>query len=167
MVRLVVLVLFFGLLTACSSLPNSVKHDPRNQQSYEVESGESSGFFTQRSISKGLISESSEQDDISSLDEGNHHPAVQVLLTQAEQARQKGNNQQALSYLDRARQIQPRNSAIFYRQAWLNYQLGELQQAQQLLQRAQVFLRGSSASYAILQRRIQTLQNRVDAKNGL
>ena len=156
MVRLVVLVLFFGLLTACSSLPNSAKHDPRNQQSYEVEGSQ-----------EGAASDSSKQDDIIRLDEGNHHPAVQVLLTQAEQARQKGNNQQALSYLDRARQIQPRNSAIFYRQAWLNYQLGELQQAQQLLQRAQVFLRGSSASYAILQRRIQTLQNRVDAKNGL
>ncbi len=154
MVRLVVLVLFFGLLTACSSLPNSAKHDPRNQQSYEVEG-------SQEAL------ERSEQNDIVRLDDGNHHPAVQVLLTQAEQARQKGNNQQALSYLDRARQIQPRNSAIFYRQAWLNYQLGELQQAQQLLQRAQVFLRGSSASYDILQRRIQTLQNRVDAKNGL
>ena len=156
MVRLVVLVLFFGLLTACSSLPNSAKNDPRNQQSYEVEGSQ-----------EGAASDSSMQDDIVRLDEGNHHPAVQVLLTQAEQARQKGNNQQALSYLDRARQIQPRNSAIFYRQAWLNYQLGELQQAQQLLQRAQVFLRGSSASYDILQRRIQTLQNRVDAKNGL
>ena len=156
MVRLVVLVLFFGLLTACSSLPNSAKHDPRNQQSYEVEGSQ-----------EGAASDSSMQDDIVRLDEGNHHPAVQVLLTQAEQARQKGDNQQALLYLDRARQIQPRNSAIFYRQAWLNYQLGELQQAQQLLQRAQVFLRGSSASYDILQRRIQTLQNRVDAKNGL
>ena len=156
MVRLVVLVLFFGLLTACSSLPNSAKHDPRNQQSYEVEGRQ-----------EGAASDRSKQDEIIRLDEGNHHPAIQVLLTEAEQARQKGNNQQALSYLDRARQIQPRNSAIFYRQAWLNYQLGELQQAQQLLQRAQVFLRGSSASYDILQRRIQTLQNRVDAKNGL
>ena len=156
MVRLVVLVLFFGLLTACSSLPNSAKHDPRNQQSYEVEGSQ-----------EGAASDRSKQDEIIRLDEGNHHPAIQVLLTEAEQARQKGNNQQALSYLDRARQIQPRNSAIFYRQAWLNYQLGELQQAQQLLQRAQVFLRGSSASYDILQRRIQTLQNRVDAKNGL
>ena len=153
MVRLVVLVLFFGLLTACSSLPNSVKYDPRNQQSYEVEGSQEA-------------SESSEQGDIVRLDEGNHHPAVQVLFTQAEQARQQGNNQQALSYLDRARQIQPRNSAIFYRQAWLNYKLGELQQAQQLLQRAQVFLRGSSASYDILQRRIQTLQTRLDAQSG-
>lgn len=153
MVRLVVLVLFISFLSACSSVPNSVKHDPRNQQSYEVEDSDGSEYI--------------QQDDILRLDEGDHHPAVQVLLTQAEDARQEGQSQQALSYLDRARQIQPRNSAIFYRQAWLNYQLGELQQAQQLLQRARLFLRGSSASHDILQRRIQALQNKVDAKNGL
>lgn len=153
MVRLVVLVLFISFLSACSSVPNSIKHDPHNQQSYEVEDSDGSEYI--------------QQDDILRLDEGDHHPAVQVLLTQAEDARQEGQSQQALSYLDRARQIQPRNSAIFYRQAWLNYQLGELQQAQQLLQRARLFLRGSSASHDILQRRIQALQNKVDAKNGL
>lgn len=152
MVRLVVLVLFISFLSACSSVPNSIKHDPRNQQSYEVEDSDDSEYI--------------QQDDILRLDEGDHHPAVQVLLTQAEDARQQGQSQQALSYLDRARQIQPRNSAIFYRQAWLNYQLGELQQAQQLLQRARLFLRGSSASHDILQRRIQALQNKVDAKSG-
>jgi tetratricopeptide (TPR) repeat protein len=149
---LVVLVLFISFLSACSSVPNSIKHDPRNQQSYEVEDSDGSEYI--------------QQDDILRLDEGDHHPAVQVLLTQAEDARQQGQSQQALSYLDRARQIQPRNSAIFYRQAWLNYQLGELQQAQQLLQRARLFLRGSSASHDILQRRIQALQNKVDAKSG-
>ena len=152
MVRLVVLVLFISFLSACSSVPNSIKHDPRNQQSYEVEDSDDSEYI--------------QQDDILRLDEGDHHPAVQVLLTQAEDARQQGQSQQALSYLDRARQIQPRNSAIFYRQAWLNYQLGELQQAQQLLQRARLFLRGSSARHDILQRRIQALQNKVDAKSG-
>jgi tetratricopeptide (TPR) repeat protein len=151
-VRLVVLVLFISFLSACSSVPNSIKHDPRNQQSYEVEDSDGSEYI--------------QQDDILRLDEGDHHPAAQVLLTQAEDARQQGQSQQALSYLDRARQIQPRNSAIFYRQAWLNYQLGELQQAQQLLQRARLFLRGSSASHDILQRRIQALQNKVDAKSG-
>jgi tetratricopeptide (TPR) repeat protein len=149
---LVVLVLFISFLSACSSVPNSIKHDPRNQQSYEVDDSDGSEYI--------------QQDDILRLDEGDHHPAVQVLLTQAEDARQQGQSQQALSYLDRARQIQPRNSAIFYRQAWLNYQLGELQQAQQLLQRARLFLRGSSASHDILQRRIQALQNKVDAKSG-
>jgi tetratricopeptide (TPR) repeat protein len=158
-VRLVVLVLFISLLSACSSVPIGAPNDPRNQQSYEVDSN--------GSVEKGYWQkEYLQQDDILRLDEGEHHPAVQVLLTQAEDARQQGNNQQALSYLDRARQIQPRNAAIFYRQAWLNYQLGELQQSQQLLQRAQLFLRRSSASYDILQRRIKTLKNKVDAQGG-
>jgi len=155
-VRLVVLVFVFisvvalGTLSGCSVLPASSmgeQHDPRQQQSREEHNG-------------------SLQNDIVHLDEGEHHPAVQVLLTQAEEARQQGQNQQALSYLDRARQIQPRNSAIFYRQAWLNYQLGELQQAQQLLQRATLFLRQSVSNYSILQRRLVTLQNKVDAKLG-
>jgi tetratricopeptide (TPR) repeat protein len=163
-VRLVVLVVYISFLSACSSLPNSAKHDPRNQQSYEVEGSGAGqkGDWQQGDRQKEYV----QQDDILRLDEGKHHPAVQVLLTQAEDARQQGQSQQALSYLDRARQIQPRNSAIFYRQAWLNYQLGELQQAQQLLQRARLFLRGSNASHDILQRRIQALQNKVDAKNG-
>ena len=159
MVRLVVLVFFIGFLTACSSVPNSMKHDPRSHQSHEVDGN---GFFPEGYLQKEYI----QQDDILRLDEGKHHPAVQVLLTQAEDARQSGNHQQALSYLDRARQIQPRNSAIFYRQAWLNYQLGELQQAQQLLQRAHVFLRSSNASHDILQRRITALQGKIDAKSG-
>jgi tetratricopeptide (TPR) repeat protein len=157
-VRLVVLVLFISVLSACSSVPNSASQDPRNQQSYEVNINEDNSAVQKESV---------QQDDILRLDEGEHHPAVQVLLTQAEDARQQGNNQQALSYIDRARQIQPRNSTIFYRQAWLNYQLGELQQTQQLLQRARLFLRGSNASYTILQRRIKTLQNKVDARQGL
>jgi tetratricopeptide (TPR) repeat protein len=161
-VRLVVLVFFIGFLTACSSLPYSVKHDPKNQQSYEVKNNEGHDSVQQGYVPK----ESIQQDDLLRLDEGKHHPAVQVLLTQAEDARQQNLNQQALSYLDRARQIQPRNSAIFYRQAWLNYQLGELQQAQQLLQRAGLFLRSSNDSYEILQRRIKTLKNKVDAKLG-
>ena len=163
MVRLVVLVLFISFLSACSSVPNSERHDPRNQQSYEVESRGDSGSVQESDGQKEYL----QQDDILRLDEGKHHPAVQVLLTQAEDARQQGQSQQALSYLDRARQIQPRNSAIFYRQAWLNYQLGELQQAQQLLQRARLFLRSSNASHDILQRRMQALQNKVDAKDGL
>jgi len=155
-VRLVVLVfisisaLALGTLSGCSVLPGSSmgeQHDPRQQQSREEHND-------------------SLQNDIVRLDEGEHHPAVQVLLTQAEEARQQGQHQQALSYLDRARQIQPRNSAIFYRQAWLNYQLGELQQAQQLLQRATLFLRQSVANYSILQRRLVRLQNKVDAKLG-
>lgn len=156
MVRLAVLVflflqiIFVTTLSGCSGLPSASdaeRHDPRQQQSTEE---------TNVSI----------ENDIVRLDEGEHHPAVQVLLTQAEEARQQGQHQQALSYLDRARQIQPRNSAIFYRQAWLNYQLGELQQVQQLLQRARLFLRTSVANFEVLQRRIQTLQFKADAKQG-
>lgn len=158
MVRLVVLVFFISLLAGCSNIPSSVELDPRNQQSHELENNQAAGSFQQHG--------SFQQDDILRLDEGQHHPAVQVLLTQAEDSRQQGQSQQALSYLDRARQIQPRNSAIFYRQAWLNYQLGELQQAQQLLQRARLFLRSSNPTHEILQRRIKALQAKVDAKHG-
>lgn len=153
MVRLVVLVVGISFLTACSGILNSVKHDPRNQQSEELQNEGSEKIQIQHA-------------DILRLDEGKHHPAVQVLLTQAEDARQQGQHQQALSYLDRARQIQPRNSAIFYRQAWLNYRLGELPQAQQLLQRARLFLRSTHVSYKTLQHRIKTLQKKVDAKRG-
>ena len=147
MVRLVVLVCtLVSLLSACSILPSShSEHDPRRQQSTE---------------DNALLA----QDDLLHLDEGEHHPAVQVLLTQAEQSRQEGDAKQALAYLDRARQIQPRNSAIFYRQAWMNFQIGELQQVQQLLQRAQLFLRSSVANYKVLQRRIRALQEKVDAR---
>lgn len=150
MVRLVVLILVAGFLSACSVLPKSGSaYDPRHAQSTET--------------SNSFISDG-ETDDLLRLDEGQHHPAIQVLLSQAEQARQEGRSKQALAYLDQARQIQPRNSAIFYRQAWMNYQLGELQQVQQLLQRANLFLRSSVANYDVLQRRIQTLQAKVDAK---
>jgi tetratricopeptide (TPR) repeat protein len=145
---LVVLTFFVSCLTGCGIL-SSRDHDPRLQQSREE------GDFLTRN-----------EDDILRLDEGSHHPAVQVLLTQAEQARQTGDNRQALAYLDRARQIQPRNSAIFYRQAWLNYQIGNLQQVEQLLQRARLFLRSSVANYEILQRRISSLQAKANAKQG-
>lgn len=150
MVRLAVLVFIgAGFLSACSVLPQSGSdYDPRQSQSTETSNSP----------------ESMAGDDILRLDEGHHHPAVQVLLTQAEQARQEGNTNQALSYLDQARQIQPRNSAIFYRQAWMNYQIGELQQVQQLLQRANLFLRSSVANYDVLQRRIKALQAKVDNK---
>ena len=85
MVRLVVLVVFISFLSACSSLPNSAKHDPRNQQSYEVEGSgaDQKGVWQQGDRQKEYV----QQDDILRLDEGKHHPAVQVLLTQAEQAR--------------------------------------------------------------------------------
>ena len=151
MVRLVVLVfVVISFLSACSSLPsstpNSELNDPRYAQSYE----------------EGYEGRKGQNDQLIRLDEGKHHPAVQVLLSQAEEARQQGNSRQALSYLDQARQIQSRNPAIFYRQAWLNYQLGNLAQAQQLLQRAKVYM----STDKILQQRVSSLQNNIDAKQG-
>lgn len=147
MVRLVVLVfVVISFLSACSSIPSSETNDPRSAQSYE----------------EGYDGSDGQNDQLIRLDEGKHHPAVQVLLSQAEEARQRGNNRQALSYLDQARQIQSRNPAIFYRQAWLNYQLGNLVQAQQLLQRAKVYM----STDKILQQRVSSLQNDIDAKQG-
>ncbi|ASP38224.1 hypothetical protein CHH28_05785 [Bacterioplanes sanyensis] len=76
---------------------------------------------------------------LAALDQGQHHPAVAALFRQAEQARQQRQWRLALTYLDQARQIQPRNAAILYRQAWVSLQLQEPQRAEQLLQRALVF----------------------------
>jgi tetratricopeptide (TPR) repeat protein len=143
-VRLVVLVfVVISFLSACSIIPSEELNDPRLSQSSEEQEGSGNELIR--------------------LDEGTHHPAIQVLLSQAEEARQQGNSRQALSYLDQARQIQPRNSAIFYRQAWLNYELGNLSQAQQLLQRAKLYMNADK----ILQQRVISLQNDIDATSGL
>jgi tetratricopeptide (TPR) repeat protein len=142
-VRLVVLIfVVISFLSACTSMPSSEQYDPRSVQSYE--------------------DTSKNNNELLRLDEGKHHPAIQFLLSQAEEARQHGDNRQALSYLDQARQIQPRNSAILYRLSWLNYQKGDLSQAQQLLQRAKLYLNSDK----ILQQRVTSLQNSIDAKLG-
>jgi len=74
-----------------------------------------------------------------SFTEGEHHPAVASLFAKAEQAREKTQWRSAMTYLDQARQIQPRNPAIFYRAAWVSLQMGDARQAEQLLQRGLVF----------------------------
>lgn len=148
MVRLVVLGIFLPVfLAACSGLPKS--EGTQGSSTIPFEEGGSGEF--------------EDSDELMSLDEGEHHPAVKALLINAENSRMEGNGRQALSYLDRARQIQPRNADIFYRQAWLNYQLGNMSQTKQLLQRATVFLRKSAVNYDQLQRRIFTLQQKVEA----
>jgi tetratricopeptide (TPR) repeat protein len=81
---------------------------------------------------------------LGSLAEGENHPAVESLFQKAEQARQLGQWSAALTYLDQARQIQPRNPAVLYRQAWVCLQVGDARRAQQLLQRAKVFAAGDS-----------------------
>lgn len=90
---------------------------------------------------------------LTALDEGQHHPAVASLLRQAEQARQQRRWDRVHTYLDQARQIQPRNPAIFYRQAWVRLQQNEPQQAEHLLRRALVF----AGEDAALKRRLYAL----------
>lgn len=152
MVRLVVSIsVVLGLLTACSSIPYAVKNDPRTHESQEqafVNGSEDNSVYL--------------DDDLVQLDEGKHHPAVQVLLTQAEESRQLGKMTQAIAYLDQARQIQPRNPAIFYRQAWLNFNLGNMSRAQQFLQRAKLYMNQDK----LLQRRVISLQQDIEAKKG-
>ena len=90
---------------------------------------------------------------MASFSEGNHHPAIASLFASAESARQQGQWSKAMTYLDQARQIQPRNPAVFYRAAWVALQMGEARQAEQLLQRGLVFAQGDGA----LTRRLQLL----------
>lgn len=90
---------------------------------------------------------------LASLEQGQHHPAIAALFAKAEQARLQQRWHMALKYLDQARQIQPRNPAVLYRQAWVNLQLGRAAQAEQLLQRAKVFSSGDEA----LERRLDWL----------
>ncbi|WP_221792936.1 tetratricopeptide repeat protein [Oceanobacter mangrovi] len=83
------------------------------------------------------------------LDEGSHHPAVQALLQRAEAARQQGNWSKVMSYLDQARQIQPRNAAIYYRQGWANLQMHQPAAAEQLLQRGLLYSQDDQLSNRI------------------
>ena len=161
MVRLVVLSIFLPVfLAACSGLP---KTEGTQGSSIVLTEENLDGIDIDGNDLEGMENSEEDNSDLAHLDEGEHHPAVKALLIQAEKSRVEGNSRQALSYLDRARQIQPRNADIFYRQAWLNYQLGNMSQTKQLLQRATVFLRKSVANYDQLQRRIQTLQQKVEA----
>lgn len=119
MVRLVVLAALLALLAGCSSQavrPVAMQPEVGVEQLPRWHSGM-----------------------LAALDQGQHHPAVAALFAQAEQARQQRQWQRALTYLDQARQIQPRNAAILYRQAWVSLQLNEANRAEQLLRRALVF----------------------------
>lgn len=145
MVRLVVLiaVVFSALISGCSVKPPQP---------------ESNEFF-------GTQNESpvqSQQLLLSSLDQGQHHPAVAQLFRQAESQRQLQDIPAALTYVDQARQIQPRNPQIFYRLAWLEYLQGDLEQADQFIKRARVFLRGDE----LLAQRLNYLMDKIQAKKG-
>lgn len=70
------------------------------------------------------------------LDIGEHHPAIQSLFAQAQEALSVGKPDAALTYLDQARQIQPNNARVLYRQAWLASTLGKRAAARQLIEKA-------------------------------
>lgn len=136
MVRLVVLSVVMSALAACTHL--QVPPAPESVKSEEPE----------------------EVIRLSALDQGEHHPAVKHLLGQAEQARKNEDWSRAVSYLDQARQIQPRNPNIIFRQGWLEFQRGNLNRAAQLLQRAEVFLKGDRRLKAQIDELLEDIRSR-------
>lgn len=78
-------------------------------------------------------------DDYGQYQEGSDHPAVLMLFKQSDNAVQEGNWSAAMTYLDQARRIEPRNPYVLYRQAWASAQRGETKRARQLLERARVY----------------------------
>lgn len=121
MVRLVILTIFLAL-AGCSLQPSLT--EPASLVS------------TLPSINNGRLS---------ALDEGEQQEVLVALYQKAEQARQQGRLAITNTYLDQARQIQPRNPSVLYRQAWCYYQLGKINQAEQLIQRALVFAQKDQA----------------------
>ena len=119
------------LLAACST-------GPKQPGDYEVSSA-SLPRVNQSHTQSVPANTSTRVLTLASLEQGNHHPAIASLFKRAEQARQKHQWRKALKYLDQARQIQPRNAAVLYRQAWVNLRMGQAAQAEQLLLRAKVF----------------------------
>jgi Flp pilus assembly protein TadD len=63
-----------------------------------------------------------------------------MLFKQSDNAVQAGNWSAAMTYLDQARRIEPRNPYVLYRQAWASAQSGDTERARQLLERARVFV---------------------------
>lgn len=123
---------------------------------------------TRASESKATRSEQSSRSagyrgtlELSSLQQGQHHPAIAALFKQAEHARQKRQWRKALKYLDQARQIQPRNAAVLYRQAWVNLQLAQASKAEQLLLRAKAF---STRDKQLMRRLDWLLADTLDAQ---
>ncbi|UTW48544.1 tetratricopeptide repeat protein [Bacterioplanoides sp. SCSIO 12839] len=123
-------VVLAAFLSACSAPMKQVEPE------YEVSSASLPELKQQNGGGTGYPARELE---LSSLTDGHHHPAIAALFSQAEQARQKHQWHNALKYLDQARQIEPRNPAVLYRQAWVNLKLGKPAQAEQLLLRAKVF----------------------------
>lgn len=128
MVRLVVLTSLFLLLSACSNMRPIESQEPELDAQNTLEQG--------------------------TLNQGTHHPAVQSLFNKAEKAHQNRNFNLAFKYLDQARQIQPRNAEVFYRQGLIKLKQGQPQKAKQLLLRAKTLTQDEN-----LLKRINSLLN--------
>ncbi|MDF1764282.1 MAG: hypothetical protein P1U57_12810 [Oleibacter sp.] len=87
----------------------------------------------------GVNGTSNKATDYSQFPLGTDHPAVISLFQQADKAGEEGNWNAAITYLDQARRVEPRNPYVFYRQAWASAQAGDKQRASQLLERARVY----------------------------
>lgn len=77
--------------------------------------------------------------DMGNFSQGDFHPAVKALLNNAQQAREQQNWSRAMTWLDQARQISPRDPELFLRQAWVALQQGDKPLAKQLAERGLVF----------------------------
>lgn len=66
------------------------------------------------------------------------NPAVHTLMAKAETAEQRGEWQTALTYMDQARRIEPRNPYLLYRQANAYTKKGDYDIAYALIGRARV-----------------------------
>lgn len=96
---------------------------------------------------------------LAQLDQGQHHPAVLALLQKAEQARRQNNWSAAMTWLDQARQIQPRNAGILYRQAWVLSHTGRYDEGEQWLQRGLMFSLDNRLSARMQLLRAECLQH--------
>lgn len=82
--------------------------------------------------------------ELAALDHGESHPALTNLYQKAESARQQQQWQLVFTYLDQARQIQPRTPTVLYRLAWASLQAGNNAQAEQFAQRALIYAEAGS-----------------------
>lgn len=104
-----------------------------------------------------------EQENLASAT-GSEHPAVIALMEDASYSGAAGDWRRALSFLDQARRIEPRNPYILLRQAEAYALLGENDTADSLLQRARLFAVGDDRAIEMihqLEARLSSLQPQV------
>ena len=82
--------------------------------------------------------------ELAALSDGEEHPALLSLYQKAESARQRQQWQLVFTYLDQARQIQPRMPTVLYRLSWASLQAGNVAQAEQFAQRGLIYAEADS-----------------------